>query len=151
MPLFESRVTSRFAVFFLLISTIIIVYPILLLEYFFAPSAYLPHFSAVIEELIKCSLLYFFIVKTSPDFKYSILYGLAVGGGYGFIENIIYALNYLSNPYFSSIMLMRFLYPFLIHINASVVFSTLAQKKFATLGIVFAVAIHLIYNIILLG
>jgi|GEM_PF-2908426 len=151
MPVFESELAQKFSIFFLLVSTIIIVYPILFFEYLLAPSEYLPYFSAVIEELIKCSLIYFFMAKTKPDFKSSVLYGLAVGGGYGFLENIIYALNYLSNPYFSSIVLMRFLYPFMIHINASVVFSALNQKKLGIIGFLFAVMIHLIYNIILLA
>lgn len=151
MPLFESELPQKFAIFFLLVSAIIIVYPILFFEYLFASSAYLPYFSAVIEEVVKCSLLFLFITKTKPNLKNSVLYGLAVGGGYGFIENIIYALNYLSNPYFSSILVLRFLYPFVIHINASVVFAVMCQKKLGIVGLIFAIAIHLLYNIILLG
>lgn len=151
MPLFESELPQRFAIFFLLVSAIIIVYPILFFEYLFAPSTYLPYFSAVIEEVIKCSLLFLFITKTKPNLKNSVLYGLAVGGGYGFIENMIYALNYLSNPYFSSILVLRFLYPFVIHINASVVFAVMSQKKLGIVGLIFAIVIHLLYNIILLS
>jgi len=150
MPLFESELDQKFAVFFLLICTIIIVYPILFFEYLLAPSAYLPYFSAIIEELVKCSLLFFFIVKTGPSTKNAVLYGLAVGGGYGFLENIIYAMNYLANPYFFSILALRFMYPLMIHINASVVFSVMAQKKMGVIGLIFAIMIHLLYNIILL-
>ena len=151
MPLFESKLTQKFAIFFLLVLTIVIVYPVLLFEYLVSPTGYLPFFSAIIEELIKSAFLFFFIMKTNPDLKYSIFYGLAVGGGYGFLENIIYSLNYLANPYFFSIILMRFAYPFLIHINASVVFSVLAQKKLWFFGLLFAIIIHLLYNIILLA
>lgn len=150
MPLFESELPQRFALFFLLVSTVIIVYPILFLEYLLSPSEFLPYFSAIIEELVKCSLLFFFIVKTRPGLKSSLFYGLAVGGGYGFIENLIYAMNYLSNPYFSQILVLRFTFPLMIHINASVVFSMMSQKKLEILGFVFAILIHLFYNIILL-
>ncbi len=135
MPLFESQLPQKFALFFLLVSTVIIVYPILFLEYLLSPSQYLPYFSAIIEELVKSSLIFFFIVKTRPDMKNALLYGLVVGGGYGFIENLIYAMNYLANPYFSQIIVLRFAFPLMIHVNASVVFSTLSQKKLEILGI----------------
>lgn len=151
MPLFRSELTQKFAVFFLLVSTIIIVYPILFLEYLFSPTEYLPYFSAVIEELVKCSLIFYFINKARPNLSNAVLYGLAVGGGYGFIENIIYAMNYLANPYFSSMLVLRFTFPLIIHINASVVFATLSQKRLELVGLIFAIIIHMFYNIILLA
>ncbi len=142
---------QKFAPFFLLVSTVVMVYPILFFEYLLSPSEYLPYFSAVIEELIKCSLIFFFVAKTQPDLKTSAVYGLTVGGGYGFLENIIYALNYLPHKNFASILAFRFIYPFAVHINASIVFSTLSQKKLEFLGLTLAVLIHLLYNLILLA
>ncbi|MCD6477956.1 MAG: PrsW family intramembrane metalloprotease [Candidatus Aenigmarchaeota archaeon] len=150
MHLFNDENDKEFAVFFILISSIVIVYPIYLLEYLLSGTRILPYVSPFIEEIVKSVVLFYFIRKTLPDMKYSLIYGLAMGGGYGFVENLLYSVELIPSPYFFSIMALRFIYPILIHMNSSIVFSGMAQKKFALTGLMMAILIHLIYNIIVL-
>jgi len=150
MPLFESDIIKEFAVFFILIVSIVMVYPIYLFEYFFSGTGVLHYISPFVEESIKGLVVFYFIKKTNSNLKESLFLGAAMGLGYGFIENLLYAIKFIPNPYFFNIMSLRFIYPLLIHINSSVVFSGMAQKKFVLTGLVMAIAIHLIYNIAIL-
>ena len=150
MPLFKSDVAKEFAVFFILIASVVIVYPIYLLEYALSGTGALPYISPFIEETIKGLVIFYFIKKTNPDIKGAMLYGIAMGGGYGFIENLLYGIKLIPNPYFFGIMGLRFLYPLFIHINSSTVFSVMSNKKLIFLGLIMAIIIHLMYNMAVL-
>lgn len=122
------------------------VYPLLAIEYLFSKTSIFIFISAISEEIIKSSIIVYFILKFKPDLKHAILYGVAAGFAFGFIENLIYAVRFIPRPDFSTVLLNRFLQPFIIHIAASTLFAVLAKKRYPILGAISAIILHMIYN-----
>lgn len=137
---------SKFPLLMIAGLVIVSVYPLLAIEYAFSKTSLFIFISAISEELIKSGIIVYFILKFKPDLKHAIMYGIAAGFTFGFVENMIYAVRFIPRPDFSVVLINRFLQPFLIHLASSVLFAVMAQKKYPILGAVAAIIFHMIYN-----
>ncbi len=114
---------DEFPILWIIGLVMVAVYPILAIEFLISGSSAFPYLAAALEEIVKAIIIIYFIIKKKPSMKNAILYGVAAGVAFGFLENLIYAVRFVPRPDFGVIILSRFLQPFVIHIVASLCFT----------------------------
>lgn len=103
-------------------------------------------YSEVVEEIAKAGVVLFLILKL-PSHKARILVGIAFGFLFGLSENIFYLNNIFQLGDFS-IFWQRFLWTVPMHIITVLVmvFAGLARKWFLIFGLTGAIALHILFN-----